>query len=214
MSSWGNNNNAANAPRWAVATSGISLRANSNNVTLLFGNTTPNAFRTNTTFGLYGLDANNVSGGIGIHPRSEGWVLEMRRTVGGVVRTTYEVLVSTNTMLGGGSDKYNPNNYITIVTAPSANSNKSGVGNTVTFKTVATGSNPGQTLTYAWLFANSTGVYTYTSGNTLFTGNTSNTLIANAYTTVANGLTVYVSVGSPGANATYVNSAPVLITVT
>ena len=213
MSSWGNNDNAANAPRWAVTTSAISLKANSNNVSLLFGNTTPNAFRSNLTMGLYGLDANNIAGIHGAAP-GVGWVLEIKRTVGGVVRTTWEVLVATNSMLGGGSSPANPNTYITITTQPASNSAVHGVGNTVTFYVVASSSNPSDPLVYNWYYANTTGIYTPTSGNTAFTGNTSNTLVVNATTVANNGLTVFCSITSPAGNAATQNSSIATVTIT
>ena len=213
MSSWGNNDNSANAPRWATTSSAISLRPTSANVALLFGNTTPNAFRSNLTMGLYGLDANNVSGGR-MNATGMGWVLEIKRTVGGVVRTTYEVLVATNSMFGGGSSPANPNTFITIVTQPTGNTQIHGGSNTATFSFVATGSNPSDTLVYNWYFANSSGVYTQTSSNAVFvSGNTSNTLVVNAATVAANQLSIYCSVNSPAGNTGYTNTNVVLVNI-
>jgi hypothetical protein len=165
------------------------------------------------TIGLYGLDANNEAG---LHSNSPGvgWVLEIKRTVAGVVRTTYEVLVATNSMFGGGSSPANPNTYITIVTQPTSNTIVHGGSNTITFSFAATSSNPADPLVYNWYFANSSGVYTLTSGNTNFlSGNTSNTLVANAATVAANQLTVYCSVTSPSGNAATVNTNAVLVNI-
>ena len=70
MSSWGNNDNAANAPYWAVSTVGV---ANHNapsaaaptaaNVALLYGNTQFQAYTQDTTIGLFMVDAIETTAG-------------------------------------------------------------------------------------------------------------------------------------------------------
>lgn len=71
MSSWGNNDNAANAPYWAVSTalttSGSVVTTNAAptlaNVTMLYGNTTPGAYTTGQTVGLFLVDAAETTSG-------------------------------------------------------------------------------------------------------------------------------------------------------
>ena len=71
MSSWGNNDNAANAPYWAVSTAmtgtGTAVTTNAAptlaNVTLLYGNTTPDVFVTGQAVGLFMVDATETTAG-------------------------------------------------------------------------------------------------------------------------------------------------------
>ena len=85
MSSWGNNDNAANAPHWAVNSTlttvdaqPVGTRPTAANVALLYGNTTPNVYTTGETIGLFGVDANeeNVAkSSVKVAPSHSGWVL-------------------------------------------------------------------------------------------------------------------------------------------
>lgn len=68
MSSWGNNDNAANAPYWAV--SSVSTQINqptsaptAANVAFLYGNTTADMYRTGQTIGLFMIDATETNVG-------------------------------------------------------------------------------------------------------------------------------------------------------
>lgn len=68
MSSWGNNDNAANAPYWAVSTvsTGVNKAAaapTAANVALLYGNTTPDVYVTNQTVGLFLVDKTEITAG-------------------------------------------------------------------------------------------------------------------------------------------------------
>jgi hypothetical protein len=72
MSSWGNNDNAANAPYWAVNSTIVHTpdvstkyaKASAANVALLYGNTTPDVYITGETIGLFMVDSGEaVSGG-------------------------------------------------------------------------------------------------------------------------------------------------------
>jgi hypothetical protein len=68
MSSWGNNDNAANAPYWAVNSTinHASWVANNAaaptaaNVAVLYANTTSDAYITNETVGLFAVSAQEV----------------------------------------------------------------------------------------------------------------------------------------------------------
>ena len=62
MSSWGNNDNAANAPYWAVDTisttnASIASAPTAANVALLYGNTTSSVYVTGQSVGLFMIDA-------------------------------------------------------------------------------------------------------------------------------------------------------------
>jgi hypothetical protein len=68
MSSWGNNDNAANAPYWAVNSAIAGANPNraaptAANVALLYGNTTPDVYTTGETIGLFMVDANEQGAG-------------------------------------------------------------------------------------------------------------------------------------------------------
>ena len=71
MSSWGNNDNAANAPYWAVSSLAgqchnipTAAAPTLTNVTLLYGNTQFQAYTQDTTYGLFMVDATEtVAGG-------------------------------------------------------------------------------------------------------------------------------------------------------
>lgn len=68
MSSWGNNDNAANAPYWAVSTvdTGVNKAAaapTAANVALLYGNTTTSVYVTNETVGLFLVDSTEEHAG-------------------------------------------------------------------------------------------------------------------------------------------------------
>jgi hypothetical protein len=68
MSSWGNNDNAANAPYWAV--SSVSTQINqptsaptAANAAVLYGNSTASMYRTDQTIGLFMIDATETVAG-------------------------------------------------------------------------------------------------------------------------------------------------------
>ena len=68
MSSWGNNDNAANAPYWAVSTvsTGVNKAAaapTAANVALLYGNTTPDVYVTGQAVGLFLVDKTEITAG-------------------------------------------------------------------------------------------------------------------------------------------------------
>ena len=64
MSSWGKNDNAANAPYWAVNSTivnaadvkAVAAAPTAANVALLYGNTTASAYTTGQTVGLFAVD--------------------------------------------------------------------------------------------------------------------------------------------------------------
>ena len=73
MSSWGNNDNAANAPYWAVNSTIMNVAEteqwhsapNATNVAVLYANTSANLWTDLATVGLFGVDAQVIAGEIG-----------------------------------------------------------------------------------------------------------------------------------------------------
>lgn len=67
MSSWGNNDNAANSPYWAVnstiAHGGAGAAPTAANVALLYGNTTPDVYTTDVTVGLFMVNNTEITAG-------------------------------------------------------------------------------------------------------------------------------------------------------
>jgi hypothetical protein len=68
MSSWGNNDNATNAPYWAVSQASSQINQPTSaptaaNVAVLYGNTTASVYRTNQTVGLFMIDATEANAG-------------------------------------------------------------------------------------------------------------------------------------------------------
>ena len=68
MSSWGNNDNAANAPYWAVNSTiapdnSDRARPTAANVAILYGNTTPDVYTTGKTVGLFLVDSTEIYAG-------------------------------------------------------------------------------------------------------------------------------------------------------
>jgi hypothetical protein len=94
MSSWGNNDNAANAPYWAV--SQVSSQINqptsaptAANVAVLYGNTTASMYKTDQTIGLFMIDATETTagsdnvGGIAVATAGAGYVEAPGVTISG-----------------------------------------------------------------------------------------------------------------------------------
>ena len=103
MSSWGNNDNAANAPYWAVNSAVApdnpnAAKPDAANVALLFGNTSPNVYTTNETIGLFGVDNNEVA--VERRGTHTGWVLRKEGSGGRANRVQEEVLVALANVYG------------------------------------------------------------------------------------------------------------------
>jgi hypothetical protein len=211
MSSWGNNDNAANAPYWAVNSTivnGTDVKENASaptaaNVALLYGNTTVDVYTTNATIGLFGVDANES--GVDGHTHT-GWVLRTVGTGGRAGRVQEEVLVALNTMTGDNEDVVYKDTVITITSQPSDNTIFFGSGNTISFSVAATGT-PSATLNYYWQINDGTGwANTSTSANAL-SGNTSTTVMFDAESDFANTYVVRAIVNANGTGAAQVTSA-------
>jgi hypothetical protein len=228
MSSWGNNDNAANAPFWAINSALTSVdeqpvgtRPTAANVALLYGNTTSNVYTTGETVGLYLVDMDEVQ----VTPAAEntGWAIKKDFTGGRAGRTQWETLVSLaspvstnpsdNSVLPDVSMTLNLSEPTPIV---------HGGGNTSVFVVTPTVVPAGTPLTYQWKrSATSNGSYTNvtngTPANTTYSGGTTNTLTITPTDTTANGSFYRVVVTAtptlPGSTPLVVTSANAAIIV-
>ena len=190
MSSWGNNDNAANTPLWAAAS--VNLAPTRTNVTNLFDNTTMSNWDVvtgggteqlaNVAIGVFGVDANEAD----VSSTHTGWVLRKAFEGGRAGRVQEEVLVATSSMFGD-SDSTFANTIITITSQPSNNTAIHGNGNTVSF-TVGASSSQGFPVTYVWQYNDGVSGWANASTNTqiFLSGTTSTTLVANAKLDSAN----------------------------
>jgi hypothetical protein len=235
MSSWGNNDNSANAPYWAVNSTIANTtdarkvaRPTAANVALLYGNTTPSVYTTGETIGLFMVDAaeEQVKEANGAKPAHSGWVLKTTGSGGRSGRVTYETLVSLASVKSdNNSDDSSFADAIITLTQPattrSVKANTAGA-NSVTFSVSGTTVVPSSaTLTYQWQADNHTG-YGFrdiTVGNEpVFTGYTTKTLRIAPVDTTENGYTVRCVVTATNAGITNsvktATSANGVITVT
>ena len=210
--SWGNYDNAANSPFWAAAS--VNLTPDSANATLLFANTSANVFISNTTVGVFGVDANEsqVQSGT-VHT---GWVLRKQFDGGRAGRVQEEVLVALSTM-NNDSDTVYANTVLTITTQPSSNSTSKGAGKSINFSVVAS-STPDAPITYLWQYNTSSGSLGWTDASgspLLFTNGGTSVLTANAVANTTNTYVVRVQIASPTwTNAANVVSSNATITIT
>lgn len=222
MSSWGNNDNAANAPYWAVNSTivnaaGVKASAaapTAANVALLYGNTTADVYTTGETIGLFGVDAQEA---LVTHAQHTGWVLKTTGSGGRAGRVQHEVLVALSEMKGpdGDAQQY-PNVSITLsspsnatVTSNTSNANYAEfvVGTTLVGNTSAT-------LSYQWQVNSNTGSlgWTNVANNTPtatgYLGGTTNTLKLYPYNATANQYVVraIVTAADQGVVATSANA--------
>jgi hypothetical protein len=101
MSSWGNYDNAANAPYWAVNSTIVNatnVKTNyaaptAANVARLYANTTANVYTQNETIGLFAMDASEVANNEQRGVQHAGWVLKTTGQGGRAGRKQYETLV-------------------------------------------------------------------------------------------------------------------------
>jgi len=213
MSSWGNNDNAANAPYWAINSTLVSVdnqpvgtRPTAANVALLYGNTTPDVYTTNETIGLFMVDAaeEQVQEGQSGYskPSHSGWNLKTTGSGGRAGRVHWETLVTlANVTTDANSDDATlPDAVITLVQPIARNPVpvSAASGNTVTFTVAGTTAIPSSaTLTYQWQVNNNTGgtwvnidagtsVSTGQPSNMIKTGANTATLILDPTTTSAN----------------------------
>jgi hypothetical protein len=191
MSSWGNNDNAANTPLWAAMQ--VKKSPDSANQTAFFDNTTPDAFIPGETIGLFGVDAQEAVVNHGVHT---GWVIRTVGSGGRAGRVQEEVLVAMNTIILDSDGQVYPNVSITL-SGPSNGSNTAGAANAnvVIFAVSPTlKGNTAATLSYQWQVNNGVGAWVNMSdgnnpqpGGVQKSGVTTNTLTLKPWDTTANG---------------------------
>lgn len=130
MSSWGNYDNAANAPYWAVNSTivnaadvkAVAAAPTAANVELLYGNTTSDVYTTGETIGLFMVDQNEqavleVNGTPAAH---KGWNLRTVGSGGRAGRVQLETLVALSTVASDNNsdDSVLPDTVITILEQP------------------------------------------------------------------------------------------------
>jgi len=185
MPLWGNVDDAANSTIYAA--SQVNLTPNTDNQTLLFGNTTADAFITGSTIGQFGFDTAEqeaVSGLSGVPgPAHAGWVLRTEGSGGRAGRVFYETLVAMGSMSGDDEDVVAPDYRISITTQPSSNTGNSTTLDVVTFRIAAATTPAGGTPTYLWQYTTdpgNTATWATTAAVSGFSGQTTTTLSANS----------------------------------
>jgi hypothetical protein len=223
MSSWGNNDNAANAPYWAVNSTivnaahvkAVAAAPTAANVELLYANTQANAYTAGETIGLFAVDAQEASTSNRVHT---GWVLRTTGSGGRAGRVQEEVLVAMSGMGADGvdGDAQTYANVSISLTGPSDGSvvAEAAYANVVTFTVTPTlDGNTSSTITYQWQYNNADGSAGWANipANTTpirWYGATSATLQARPKTTANNGtvLRVVVTAADEGVTATSANA--------
>ena len=219
MSSWGKNDNAANAPYWAVNSTivnhadvkSVAAAPTAANVAILYANTQAGAYTTGQTIGLFGVDSEEASTSNKVH---SGWVLRTTGSGGRANRVQEEVLVALSSM--GVSPDGDAQTYANVSIALSGPSDGSVVSvgtfaNVISFSVTPTlDGNTSATLTYQWQYLNgSTWANIPANTNPIrWSGATTSTLQARPATTANNGtvLRVVVTAADQGVTATSANA--------
>lgn len=197
MSSWGNYDNAANAPYWAVTqvSTGVNKAAaapTAANVALLYGNTTSDVYVTGETVGLFMADQFEVQAADSAIPAT-GWVLKTTGSGGRAGRVTWEVLACVSEVRNDAAateDATLVDAVVTFLTSPTGVQFVAGAGNNGTFSVTTSVVPENATLTYLWQYSTDGTTYaTAANGvtaNTTYVGNTTPSLTVYATNTDAN----------------------------
>ena len=213
MSSWGKNDNAANAPYWAVNSTivnavdakSVAAAPDAANVAILYGNTTPGVYTTGETIGLFLVDVNeqDVQEAAGTPPAHVGWNLKTTGSGGRAGRVQWETLVALSQVSSDNNDDDAtlPDIRIVISSQPSTVQTVSAVsGDSLTYSVVASVVDGAldAPLSYQWQVNNNsggswvdidngTGVTSGQPGNMTKTGaNTANLVVDPTGTTANN----------------------------
>ena len=227
MPSWGNNDNAANTPKWGAFT--INQPANTAIQTALFDNSTNDYWKTatagggyrnqNISVGVFGVDVNEIAveENAGRHATHTGWVRRQVGTGGRSGRVQEEVLVALNTINGDAEDTVYKDAVITITSQPASLRGPvaNGSAQTAVFSVTAsiTSGNTSAPLTYQWqVNNNSGGVWVPISDgtkngagippNTIISGATTATLTVDPTNVDANNYVFRAVVSATGTGAT------------
>lgn len=220
MSSWGNNDNAANAPYWAInstianTTDARKVAApTAANVALLFGNTTPDVYTTNETIGLFAVDAQES---LVTHASHSGWVLKTTGSGNRAGRVQHEVLVALSNVISDSDGQIYANVSITITGPSNATvvANTSNANSAAFSVSTALVGNTAATLSYQWQVNSNTGALGWTNvanstpTNTSYVGGTSATLLVYPKTAAANAYVfrAIVTAADEGVSATSSNA--------
>lgn len=225
MPAWGNNDNAANAPYWAVNSTIVNQQnvkinysaPTAANVALLYQNTTPDVYTAGETIGLFAVDAFEAD--VNDQVAHSGWVLRTVGSGGRANRVQQEVLIATNIITDNTSPIY-PDATITITSQPSQNTANLTAGNTATFRVTAsiTEGNTAAPLTFQWQRSATVGgtyvnVSNGTPANTTYTGGTTAALVVIPTFTDADDNYYRVVINATGTEATAVTSTPAKLDV-
>jgi hypothetical protein len=225
MPSWGNNDNAANAPYWAVNSTIVNAtdtKINASaptaaNVALLYQNTSPDVYTTGQTIGLFAVDAFEAD--VNDEVAHSGWVLRTVGSGGRAGRVQQEVLIATGIITDNTSPIY-PDVTITISSQPAGNTANTDLGNTATFRVTAsiTEGNTAAPLTFQWqrsatISGSYASVSNGTPANTTYTGGTSDALVITPTFTDADNNYYRVVINATGTEATAVTSTPAKLDV-
>lgn len=225
MPSWGNNDNAANAPYWAVNSTIVNAtntKINASaptaaNVALLYQNTSPDVYTTGETIGLFAVDA--FESDVNDEVAHSGWVLRTVGSGGRAGRVQQEVLIATGIITDNTSPIY-PDATITITSQPSQNTANLTSANGATFRVVAsiTEGNTAAPLTYQWQVNNNTGgtwvnVVNGTPTNTNYSGGTTANLVVTPSDATVDNYVLRCVVNATGTEATAATSANAKIDV-
>jgi hypothetical protein len=225
MPSWGNNDNAANAPYWAVNSTIVNAtdtKINASaptaaNVELLYQNTSPDVYTTGETIGLFAVDAFEAD--VNDEVAHSGWVLRTVGSGGRAGRVQQEVLIATGIITDNTSPIY-PDATITITSQPTGNTANTDLGNTATFRVTAsiTEGNTAAPLTFQWqrsatISGSYVNVVDGTPANTTYTGGTTAALVITPTFTDADNNYYRVVINATGTEATAVTSTPAKLDV-
>ena len=225
MPSWGNNDNAANAPYWAVNSTIVNATntkinysaPTAANVALLFQNTTPDVYTTGETIGLFAVDAFEAD--VNDEVAHSGWVLRTVGSGGRAGRVQQEVLIATGIITDNTSPIY-PDATITITSQPSQNTANLTSANGATFRVVAsiTEGNTAAPLTYQWQVNNNSGgvwvnVVNGTPSGAVYTGGTTANLVVAPTNSTIDNYVLRCVVNATGTEATAATSANAKIDV-
>ena len=213
MALYGKSDAASNVS--PVVCSTVQVTSNTDNRTALYGNTTADAFVTNTTKGVFGVsvaEAQALRAGANTRVVTPGYQLRTVGSGGRAGRVTNETLVAVRISgTDASDDTIVPDYKILVTTQPSDGTYHSGNNQIGTF-TVVGGSTPsGATLSYKWqkwngsAFANltNTGAYSNTTTATL-------SVLAN---TASNGEVYRVRLSTTGTSEVlYSSNATITIT--
>jgi hypothetical protein len=236
MSSWGNYDNAANAPYWAVNSTIAPDNPNraaptAANVALLYGNTTPNVYTTDKTIGLFMVDQNElaVQEANGTPSAHKGWNIKSTGSGGRAGRVTWETLVALSTVSSDNNtdDTVLADSKITISAQPATllGPVNQASAQTATFSvTAAITAGAVVPLSYQWQVNNNsggswvnitpgTGVTGGQPGNMIKTGANTATLVLDPTGTTANNYVFrcVVTATNTGATATSANGRILIV---